>query len=205
MNEGRKAKPAERGFHVPFLVGDAVLLLAAWLLFAQGHRPLQGYEVAVIGCCVAFGAWLGVWPWVLRYRAALRRMETDELKDTVARIQQLDEVARRVEIATNKWQTAQDAADRTAQAARKMATEMAERETKFQEFLKQANDTERQHLRLEVQKLRQSETAWLQVLVFIMDHIHALHTAAERSGKQEVAHEIGRFQHACLDAARRVG
>jgi molecular chaperone GrpE (heat shock protein) len=205
MSEARKAKPATAGFHLPFLIGDGVLLATATVLFAQGHRPLQGYEVAAIGFCVALGAWLGVWPWVLRHRAALKRMETDELKDTVARIQQLDEVARRVEIATNKWQTAQDAADRTARAARDMAAEMAEREGKFQEFLTRANDTERRHLRLEVQKLRQGENTWLQVLVFIMDHIHALHTAADRSGQRKVAREIGRFQHACLDAARRVG
>lgn len=193
------------GFHVPFLVGDALLLIAAWVLFAQGNRPLHAYEVAAVGGCVALGAWLGVWPFVLAHRAAMRRMETTELADTVDRIHKLDEVARRVEIATNKWQTAQDAADRTARAAREVAEEIQTRQTAFQAFLQQANDAERKNLRLEVQKLQQSEGTWLQVLVHLLDHTFALFTAAHRSGQPRVTDQIGRFQNACLDAVRRVG
>ena len=34
----------------------------------------------------------------------------------------------------------------------------------FQQFLDKANDTERNHLRLEVEKLRRAEGDWLQVL-----------------------------------------
>lgn len=205
MTEDRKTELPGLRFHVPFLVGDALLVILGWLLFVQGHRPLTGYEVAGVGFCVAFGAWLGVWPFVLRHRAAMRRMETDELTDTVARIRQIDEAARRVEQATNKWQTAQDAADRTAKAAREIAEGMAERQAAFQDFMAKADDRERRNLRLEVEKLRQSETTWLQVLVFIMDHVYALHSAAERSGQHKVAVETGRFQATCLDAVRRVG
>lgn len=193
------------GFYAPFLVGDALLLIAAWALFAQGNRPLQFYEVAVVGGCVTLGAWLGVWPFVLTHRAAMRRMETTELTDTVARIHKLEDVARRVDMATNKWQTAQDAADRTARAAREVAEEIHTRQADFQSFLQQANDSERQNLRLEVQKLQQGEHTWVQVLVHVMDHTFALFTAAQRSGQQRVVDQIGRFQNACLDTVRRVG
>ncbi|MCP5524565.1 MAG: hypothetical protein H7A46_23805 [Verrucomicrobiales bacterium] len=192
-------------FYVPFLLGDALLLITAWGLFSQGNRPLQAYEMAAVGGCVALGAWLGVWPFLLAQRAAMRRMETTDLKAAVDRINQLDEVARRVDIATNKWQTAQDAADRTARAAREVAEAVETRQTAFQAFLQQANDAERQNLRLEVQKLQQTEGTWLQILVHLLDHTFALFTAAQRSGQQRVTDQIGRFQNACLDAVRRVG
>ena len=67
------------------------------------------------------------------------------------------------------------------------------------------NDTEKGALRLEVEKLRRSEGEWLQVVVRILDHIFALHNAAARSGQPELAENIGQFQNACRDAARRVG
>lgn len=193
------------GFYVPFLVGDVLLLIAAWALFAQGNRPLQFYEVVAVGGCVALGAWLGVWPFVLTQRAVMRRMETTDLADAVTRINKLEEVARRVEMATNKWQTAQDAADRTARAASEMAEEIHTRQAEFESFLKQANDAERQNLRLEVQKLQQGEQTWVGVLVHVLDHTFALFTAAQRSGQQRVIDQVGRFQNACLDAVRRVG
>jgi molecular chaperone GrpE (heat shock protein) len=43
------------------------------------------------------------------------------------------------------------------------------------------------------------------VVARILDHIFALHNAASRSGQPELAEQIGSFQNACRDAARRVG
>ena len=82
---------------------------------------------------------------------------------------------------------------------------MAVEVRQFAEFQQKMNDTERAALRLEVEKLRRSEEEWLQILVRIMDHIHALHTAAARSGQPELATQIGSFQNACRGVVRRVG
>ena len=60
-------------------------------------------------------------------------------------------------------------------------------------------------MRLEVEKLRRAEGEWLQVVARILDHIFALHNAASRSGSTDLAEQIGSFQNACRDAARRVG
>jgi molecular chaperone GrpE (heat shock protein) len=75
----------------------------------------------------------------------------------------------------------------------------------FTEFQQKMNDSERAALRLETEKLRRAEGEWLQVVARILDHIFALHNAAERSGQPELAAQIGQFQNACRDAARRVG
>jgi hypothetical protein len=75
----------------------------------------------------------------------------------------------------------------------------------FKEFMQRSNDTEKANLRLEVDKLRRMEADWLQVLVRMLDHVYALHQGAVRSGQPRVIEQLGNFQAACRDAARRVG
>ena len=71
--------------------------------------------------------------------------------------------------------------------------------------MQRANDSERATLRLEVEKLRRAEADWLQVLVRMLDHVFALHQGALRSGQPGLIEQLGNFQNACRDAARRVG
>ena len=193
------------GLFVAFFVADLLMLAAAVWIWWQGHRPLTLGEMFGIIVCVALGAWFGVWPFVLRERAWLRWMETQEVLEAIDKIQQLDRVAEKVEMATNSWQLAQDQANRTAQAAEAIARRMEEERQRFIEFLKEAQDAERAHLRLEVEKLKRGENDWLQVLAFILDHVQALFAGAVRSGKREVMEQVGKFRAVVFDAARRVG
>jgi len=73
------------------------------------------------------------------------------------------------------------------------------------EFLQKMNDGEKAHLRLETEKLRRAEQEWLQVLVYLLDHVFALFQAARRSGQPALLEQISLFQNSCRDAARRVG
>jgi molecular chaperone GrpE (heat shock protein) len=82
---------------------------------------------------------------------------------------------------------------------------MAREIREFNEFQSRMNDTEKAALRLEADKLRRVEGEWLQVVARILDHVFALHNAAARSGQPDLAEQIGHFQHACRDSARRVG
>jgi molecular chaperone GrpE (heat shock protein) len=87
--------------------------------------------------------------------------------------------------------------------------EIAERMTAeakaFGEFMQKAQDAEKQHLRLEVDKLRRAEGDWLQVMVLMMDHVYALYRAAVASRKPSVIEQISHFQRACREVARRIG
>jgi hypothetical protein len=56
-----------------------------------------------------------------------------------------------------------------------------------------------------VEKMRRGEVEWLQVVVHILDHIFALHTAAARTGDAKFSEPIATFQNACHGIARRVG
>ena len=75
----------------------------------------------------------------------------------------------------------------------------------FIAFMQKANDSEKATLRLEVDKLRRTESDWLQVIVRMLDHTYALYQAAVNSGQPHLVQQLGNFQFALRDAARRIG
>jgi molecular chaperone GrpE (heat shock protein) len=92
-----------------------------------------------------------------------------------------------------------------AATAKAISDRMAMELKAFTEFMQRASEGERATLRLEVEKLRRSESDWLQASVRMLDHVHALHQGAVRSGQPKLLEQLTAFQNACRDAARRVG
>ena len=189
----------------PFFLGDILLLILAAVIVAFSHQPLGWWEVAACVAAVGGGAGLAVWPFLLEYRAVLKLCEADKLADTVAQIHNLEQVSAQLTGATARWQSVQESADKTAAHARQIVDLIAHEAKSFQEFLKKNNDTERAHLRLEVEKANRAQTEWLQLTVHLLDHIFALHQAGSRSGQPSVASQLTQFQNACRDLVRRVG
>ena len=189
----------------PFLLGDAVLLLAAGYLTWQAPHPIGVWVIVTAAACVAIGAGLAVWPYILEYQATARLIEVNGLQTVTEKIAQLDVVAGQIAACTNNWTTAQTQAEKTATLARDLTSRMGEEVRQFGELLNRMNDGEKAALRLEVEKLRRTEGEWLQVLVRILDQVFSLYSAAEHSGQPRLAAQIGQFQTACHDAARRVG
>ncbi|MEP6662058.1 MAG: nucleotide exchange factor GrpE, partial [Verrucomicrobiota bacterium] len=101
--------------------------------------------------------------------------------------------------------TTQEESVQVVGAAQKLSEKILEEKKAFSEFLVQANDSEKNHLRLEVEKLRRAEMEWLQILIHILDHVFALNQAAERSGKPTLVAQMQQFQSVCRDTARRIG
>ena len=189
----------------PFFVADAALLGMAWLIFRQSQSPMTVWDTSLCAGCVALGALLCVSPFLLEYRAAMRLTEADRLASAVLQIENLEILGRQITQATAGWQTAHEHATKSVDAAREIAEAITTEARAFGQFLKKANDTEKSHLRLEVDKLRRAETEWLQILVRILDHVFALYQAALRSGQANLTEQIGQFQNTCRDIARRVG
>jgi molecular chaperone GrpE (heat shock protein) len=189
----------------PFFLGSALLLALAWFTVHQSKRPMGGWEILACILCVGLGAVFSIWPYVLEYRSAEKLVETCALTSVVSQVQNIEQLAAQISGATAQWQTVQESADKTSRQAKEIAQGMAAEAKSFQEFLKQASDSEKNALRLEVDKLRRIETEWLQVVVRILDHVHALNRAAAQSRQPAVIEQLGRFQGACHDAARRVG
>ncbi len=189
----------------PFFLGDALLLGMAYFIAFQSKFSLGHWELCFVVLCVLAGAVLSVVPFLLEYEALVKLTEAGALTTVVSQLKNLEGIASQISGATGKWQDAQDQADKTATAAREIADRMTSEVQAFTEFMKRANDSERANLRLEVEKLRRVEQEWLQVLVRVLDHVYALHAGASRSGQPKLAEQVGNFQNACRDAARRVG
>ena len=162
----------------------------------------QAYACVV---CVGLGAWIAVLPYLREYKAIVRIAESQTLVSATDRLQNLEGIANQISQATAQWQTVRDSADKTAAGAKEIADRMTGEVKAFNEFIRRANEDERATLRLEADKLRRAEGEWLQVLVRILDHVYAVAQAAARSRQPGVAEQLGKFQMACHDAARRVG
>jgi molecular chaperone GrpE (heat shock protein) len=189
----------------PFLVGDLLMVgVAAWIIF-QTRAPLTLNELLLCVGATGLGAALGVLPFILEYRALTKLLEADRIAGAVEQIQKIDSLAVQITGSTSHWSELQRDAKQTADAAKTISKQMSVEVANFTEFLQKANDSEKRELRLEVEKLRRAEGEWLKILVNILDHTFALHQGAVHSGQKKVSEQIGQFQGACLDIARRVG
>jgi molecular chaperone GrpE (heat shock protein) len=193
----------------PFLLAYAILIGAAAGLTWGARHPISASEAGLATAAVALGSLLGCLPFLLEYRATAKLIELNTLGEVAEKIQDLKQFSSQISAVTDQWARVQETthgqAEKTAAAAREITDRITAEVRDFSEFQKKMNDAEKGALRLEVEKLRRVEGDWLQVVVRILDHIYALHTAAIRSGQPELADQIGHFQNACRDAARRVG
>jgi len=196
----------------PFFVGDLLLVGVALVCYAHGrHWPfgdvvgLEPWLGWVMTTCFFLGAVMSVLPFFLEHRLQLRVAEVEKINAALQRVRNIEQVSRQIGSATAGWQAIQDDAGKAVESASGLAERMAGEAKAFQEFLTKANDSERAHLRLEVEKLRRAEADWLQVLVTILDHVWALHRAAVLSNRAHLVEQIDHFQRVCRDAARRVG
>jgi molecular chaperone GrpE (heat shock protein) len=191
----------------PFFLADALLLGFAWFFILHAPRAVHYWEIAA--ACVVIGGILSLIPFYLDYRAMGKALEINALGAVAEKIQKLDTVSAQIDAVTKRWEiiqeTLQAEAGKTTAAAGKMADQMAAEARQFSELMAKMNDSEKGALRLEVEKFRRAETDWLQVVVRILDHVFALHTAAMRTGDPKFTDPITNFQNACRESARRVG
>jgi molecular chaperone GrpE (heat shock protein) len=189
----------------PFMLGDVLLLGAGYFIFLQSKVSMGPWQIFFIVLCVAGGAWLGVLPFLLEYRLVAKLAESDLLTSAVAQMRNLETLATQISSATGHWQQVQDQGEKSAALARELTERMNAEVLDFTELLQRAEDREKLNLRLEVEKLRRGQDDWLQVLVRMLDHVYALNQGAVRSGQASLIAQMGNFQNACRDAARRVG
>jgi molecular chaperone GrpE (heat shock protein) len=200
MNE----TPAPRLSKWPFIIGDILLIATASYVAFYGSFLGQWQYVATVSS-IAFGAWLLAWPFVLEFRAATKLAESSALDGVTAKIQDLDKVSTSISSAILEWQHLQQTASHTVAAAEHIAERMTAEARNFGEAMARLNETEKNHLRLEVEKLRRAEGDWLGVTVRMLDHVYALHKAGSRSGQRQIIEQLTHFQNACRDTARRLG
>jgi len=189
----------------PFLLADALLLVLAAVFAFRGPGPISLWQGVLCLAATAVGGWFCVLPFIKEHAAALQLSEADALASTVVQIGNLEQIKQQITNATGQWQGIQDQSAQTVAAAKEVSDRMKAELEEFCAFLQKAHDTEKNHLKLEVEKLRRGERDWLQATVLMLDHVHALHTAAVRSGQPTLVAQLDQFQFACRDSVRRLG
>jgi molecular chaperone GrpE (heat shock protein) len=189
----------------PFLLGDTLLLGMAGAIVWRGAVPLTLSQGGLCVAATAVGAWLCVLPFLRQYQAALQLREAHVLANSIAQLNQVIPLTNQITSATAQWQAVQELSAQTVTAAREITERMKKELAELCSFLQQAQDQEKSHLRLEVEKLRRAERDWLQATVHVLDHVFALQTAGARSGHPTLSVQLNRFQLACRDVVRRLG
>jgi molecular chaperone GrpE (heat shock protein) len=189
----------------PFFLGDLLLVGASMWIVQASASPLGLWHAGA--CLVGFfaGACVSLLPFLMEYRAEARLVEMDGLATVTAQTDKWSQIQKQLGSTTAQWQALQDQSKGAIQAAEQIAQRIQTEAKAFVDFLQKANSAEKNHLRLEVEKLKRAEKDWMQVTVCILDHIFALNQAANRSGQPTLIAQLNQFQHACRDAARRVG
>jgi len=198
-------RPEPRLAKWPFFIADLILLgIAGWIVF-QAAKPLSTWPLISVVACAAIGAWACVTPFLKQHEAELKFAEADKLASTVEQLNNLRGLTNQISFATAQWQVVQENSSKTVNAAKEVADRIAADAQAFTEFMLKANDAEKAHLRLQIEKLRRGEGDWVQLVVHLLDHVFALQQAGVRSGPPGVAKQLTQFQGACRELVRRVG
>lgn len=189
----------------PFIAVDVLFFGLAFVLLKFGHRPLPWQESGLLVLCGILGAASLLTPILRRTSDEKVSSQTELLAEVAGQLQKLEHLAAHISGATNQWLELQTHTAQAAESAKQVVTRMEVEAKAFKEFMERAHDAERTQLRVEVEKLRRAEGDRLQVVVHVLDHVFALFQAARHSGKPGLVEQIGQFQKACHDAARRIG
>lgn len=197
---------------LPFILSDIALLALAAVIVWRTQTPMTvGHALVCLGA-IAIGAWFGILPFLREYQSAARLTEAQGLSDAVAHMQDflvqtkdLRRVQDEIAGATAQMKTVQQHSERSVTVAHEISERLERELANFTAFVQKTQDTEKNHLRLEIDKLRRGERDWLQATVIILDHIYALNQAAARSGQPGLIAQLTQFQGACRDVVRRVG
>jgi len=96
----------------PFFLGDILLVTLAYLIlgtaYAHGKWPMNTWQNLWCVLSLSLGCVLGVLPFLLEYRAAMKLTEADRLTNAVLQIENLEIIGRQITNATANWQTAHE-------------------------------------------------------------------------------------------------
>jgi molecular chaperone GrpE (heat shock protein) len=189
----------------PFFAADFLLVVAAVAIFFQSARPLPLFSLVCVLVCACGAAVCAALPFILEYVGLIKLLQAQTLTAAVSKLGQVEAISGQIASATGQWQNIHGEAEKVNAAAKAIADRMTNEVKAFSEFMERANEGEKANLRLEVEKLHRAESDWLQVLVRTLDHVFAVYVGALRSGQPALVEQLGHFQSACRDAARRVG
>lgn len=154
---------------IPFLVGDAVLLVAAWYIAEHGGSPLSANTIAAVTACVAAGALLGVIPFLSDYARKQDEALDERQRGLEALSRTINTAAEQISIAANGLNELTELTHKNLKHAEQLPHKLQDKIAEFNAQLDNARDDDREELEKEVAELRATETERLQS---IADKVH---------------------------------
>ncbi len=189
----------------PFLLGDAVTVTMAYLIYWQSPQPMGLWQVGLAVLCVAGGACLSITPFLLEYWVVARLAETRALTAPVEQLRKLESMTVPTNAAAGQKQSLPEEASEADAAGKGTLQRKGVGVHGGTGFMQPIHDSAKTDLPLEVETLHRLQGDWLQALMQVLDHVYALQLGALRSGQPNLIEQIGTFQDACREAAERIG
>ncbi len=146
----------------PFLIGDAALLGAAWLIADRSGQPLQAdaaYAIAGCGVCAIIA---GAIPFLSDYARRQDEALDERQRSLEALARTVSAAAEQISIAAGGFNEIAEIAQKNIRHAEQLPQKLHEKIAEFQARLALATDEEKEELEREVAALRSSESERLE-------------------------------------------
>lgn len=153
MNEPSSPRPPKW----PFLLGDAALLTAAFVIGYFDTTPLSGAALTAIVACVGLGVVLGVLPFLLDFATAQRAADAALRAKLEAENHKLHHAAELIAGAASNLKSVQESTHRAVHAAESLPYRVQEKIGEFTAQLQQIEDDDKAALEKEIELLREAE------------------------------------------------
>lgn len=161
----------------PFLLGDIVLVAAAWYFVNRDNGPLTVPMMAAASACVALAAILGALPFLADY-ARRQDVALDERQRGLEALSRtITTAAEQISIAANGLNELTDLTHKNLRQAEQLPHKLHEKIAEFNAQLDNAREDDREELEKELTELRTSETERLQA---VSDKVHKAATELSR-------------------------
>ena len=149
---------------LPFLLGDVVLLAAAWFIADRATGPLDTNTLAAVTACVAVGALLGAIPFLTDYARKQDEALDERQRGLEALSRTINTAAEQISIAANGLNELTELTHKNLKHAEQLPHRLQEKIAEFNAQLDNAREDDREELEKELVELRAAETERLQAI-----------------------------------------
>jgi hypothetical protein len=172
---------------LPFLVGDAALLGAAWFIAAGAPHPWTTGAIVGVAGCVAAGAILGAVPFLTDYARRQDEALDDRQRGLEALARTVATSAEQISIAAQGLQEITELAHKNLKHAEQLPHKLQEKIAGLQARVAGERDLEKEELEKELAALRASETDRIEAAVDRLAQAAVEWTKAEAAAHRRLA------------------
>src|SRR5690348_1457562 len=135
---------------LPFLLGDVVLLAAAWFIADRATGPLDTNTLAAVTACVAVGALLGAIPFLTDYARKQDEALDERQRGLEALSRTINTAAEQISIAANGLNELTELTHKNLKHAEQLPHRLQEKIAEFNAQLDNAREDDREELEKEL-------------------------------------------------------